>query len=59
MQELGKFDFKINVIWNGLEKLMIFNTNNKLIFIDNFQSLNFSWENLIRKLGKNDFKFFS
>lgn len=59
MQELGKFDFKINVIWNGLEKLIIFNTNNKLIFIDNFQSLNFSWENLIRKLGKNDFKFFS
>ena len=36
MQELGKFDFKINVIWNGLEKLMSFNTNNKLIFIDSF-----------------------
>ena len=37
MQELGKFDFEINVIPNRLEKRMNFNINNKLIFIDSFQ----------------------
>ena len=37
MQELGKFDFEINVIPNRLEKCMNFNINNKLIFIDSFQ----------------------
>ena len=29
MQELGKFNLKINVILNGLEKYMIFTINNK------------------------------
>ena len=37
MQELGKFNFKINFITNGLEKYMSFNINNKLAFIDSFQ----------------------
>ena len=36
MQELDKFNFKINVILNGLEKYMKFNINDKLIIIDNF-----------------------
>ena len=40
MQGLGKQDFKINVP-NGLEKIMSFNNNNKLIFSDSFQSLSF------------------
>ena len=39
MQALGKFNFKANVIPNGLEKCMSFSINNKLIFIDNFQFL--------------------
>ena len=39
MQELGKFDFKVNAIPNGLEKYMSFNINDKLIFIDSFQFL--------------------
>ena len=39
MQELGKFDFKINIVPNGLEKYMSFNINNKLIFIDWFPFL--------------------
>ena len=34
MQELDKFNFKINVIPNGLEKYMSFTINKKLIFID-------------------------
>ena len=33
MQELGKFDFKINVMSNVFEKHMAFNINNKLFFI--------------------------
>ena len=36
MKELGKFNFKINVIPNELEKYMRFTINNQLIFIDNF-----------------------
>ena len=34
MQETGKFDAKINVVPNGLEKYMAFTTNNNLFFID-------------------------
>ena len=39
MQELGKFNFKINVIPHGLEKYISFNINNKLVFINSFQFL--------------------
>ena len=42
MQELGKFDFKINVIPNKLEKCKRFRLDNKLVFIDIFQFLSFS-----------------
>ena len=33
-QELGKFNFKINFIPNGLEKYMNFDISNKLRFIN-------------------------
>ena len=33
MQELGKFNLKINFIPNGLEKYMSFNINNKLVLV--------------------------
>ena len=39
IQELSKFNLKINVLPNGLEKCMGFTINNKFIFIDNFQFL--------------------
>ena len=39
MQDLGKFDFEINVVLNALEKYMSFNINIKWIFIDSFQNL--------------------
>ena len=35
-QELGKFNLKINVVPNGLEKYVSFSINNKLSFIDSF-----------------------
>ena len=41
MQELGKFNYKINAIPNGLEKYMSFNINNKLAFIVSFHFLSF------------------
>ena len=53
MQELGKFNFKINVIADGLEKYMSFNINNKLMFIDSFQFLSSLLDGLVKNLGKN------
>ena len=37
MEEIGKFDLKVNVIPNGLEKYMAFTINNKLLFIDSMK----------------------
>ena len=34
IQEIGKFDVKVNVIPNGLEKYMAFTINKNLVFID-------------------------
>ena len=42
MQPLGKFNFKINVIPNGLEKNTSLNNKSKLRFIEIFQLLSFS-----------------
>ena len=39
IQELGKFNLKISVIPNGLEKYMSFTISNKLSFIDSCQVL--------------------
>ena len=43
MQEQSKFNLKINIIPNGLEKNMNFTISNKLI-------------SLVKNLGKDDFK---
>ena len=47
MQEIGKFNLKINVIPNGFEKYMTFSINNKLSFIDSFQLLSSSLGSLV------------
>ena len=59
MQELGKLNLKINIIPNELEKYMRFNINNKLIFIDSFQSLSSSLDSLGKDLAEGDFKYLS
>ena len=59
MQELGKFNLKISVIPNGLEKYMSFTINNKLTFIDSFQFLSSSLDRLVKNLNKGDFKYLS
>ena len=57
MQQLGKFNLKLNVIPNGLERYMSFSINNKLCFIDSFQFLSSSLDSLVKNLGKDDFKY--
>ena len=59
MQEPDKFNFKVNVMPNGLEKYMNFNINKKLIFIDSFQFLSSSLDGLVKNLGKNGFQYLS
>ena len=46
IQEIGRFNLKINAILNGLENYMSFSINNKLSIIDSFQLLSsfFSWK---------------
>ena len=53
MQELDKFNLKINIIPNGLEKYMSF-TGKKLSFI-----LSSSLESLLKNLIKDGFKYLS
>ena len=59
MQELGKLNFKINVIQNRLEKFISFNINNMQSFIVSFQYLRSSLNNLVKNLGITDFKYLS
>ena len=59
MQELSKFNLKINVIPNGLKKYMSFSINNKLNFIDSFKFLSFSLDSLVKNLNKDDFTYLS
>ena len=59
MQELGKFNLKINVIANGLENYTSFTINNKLNVIDSFQFLSSLLDRLVKNLNKNDFKYLS
>ena len=55
MQEVGKFDVKVNVIPNGLEKYMVFKINKNLLFIDSMQFMNSSPDALVKNLSDNDF----
>ena len=57
MQELGKFNIKLEVIPNGLEKYMSFSIIDKLSFIDSFPFLRSSLDRLVKDLGKDDFKY--
>ena len=50
MQQLGNFNFKINVIPYGLEKCMSFSISNKSAFVDSFQLLSSSLDSLVKKI---------
>ena len=55
--ELDKFDVKISVIPNGLEKYMAFFLNKNLVFIDSMQFMNSSLDKLVKNLSHDDFKY--
>ena len=55
--ELDKFDVKIKVIPNGLEKYMAFFLNKNLVFIDSMQFMNSSLEKQFKNLSDNNFKY--
>ena len=55
--ELNKFDAKIGLIPNGLEKYMAFFLNKNLVFIDSMQFMNSSLEKLVKNLSDDDFKY--
>ena len=48
MQELGKFNLKVSVISNELEKYISFTGNNKLRFIGNFELLSSSLDSKVK-----------
>ena len=56
-RELDKFDVKINVIPNVLEKYMAFFLDKNLVFIDSMQFMNSSLDNLVKSLSDQDFKY--
>ena len=59
IKEIGKFDLKVSVIPNGLEKYMAFTINTNLVFIDSMQFMNSSLDSLVKNLSGNDFKYLS
>ena len=59
LQEIDKFDVKISVIPNGLEKYMAFTINKNLVFIGSMQVVNSSLSKLVKNLTDNDFKYLS
>ena len=54
---LNKFDVKIDVILNRLEKCMIIFLKTSLVFIGSMQFINSSLEKLVKNLSDNDFKY--
>ena len=59
MQKLGKFNVKITVIPNRLERYMSFTIDNKLRFISSFWFLISSLDSLVKNLNEGDFKYLS
>ena len=55
--ELDKFDVKISVIPNGLEKYMEFCLNKNLVFIDSMEFMNSSLDKLVKSLLDEDCKY--
>ena len=57
MQQIGKFDIKISVIQNGLEKYMAFTINKNSVFIDKMQFMNSTQDALVKSLSDNGFTY--
>ena len=59
VKKLGKFDEKVSVILDGLEKYMAFTVNKNLGFMDSMQFINSGLDSLLKNLSDNDFKYLS
>ena len=57
IKETSKFDVKVSVIPNGLEKYMAFTINKNLVFIDSMQFMNSSLDSLVKNFLDNDLKY--
>ena len=55
--QVGKFDVKVSVTPNRLEKYMSFTNNNNLVFIDNMQFRSSSLDSLVKNLSEMDFQY--
>ena len=58
-KEIDKFDVKVSVLINGLEKYMNFTINKNLVVSDSIQFANSSLYALVKNLPDNDFKYIS
>ena len=55
--ELDKFDVKISIIPNALEKYVAVLLNENLVFIDSMKFMNSSLDKLVKNLSDEDFKY--
>ena len=58
-KELSKFNCKVSVIPNSLEKYMSFTLNNNIVFIDSMLFMNSSLDKLVKNLPCKYFKYLS
>ena len=58
-KKLSKFNVKVSVIPNELEKYMAFTLNKNLVFLYNMLFMNSSLDKLVKNLSDNDFKYLS
>ena len=59
IKEVSKFDIKVGVIPNGLEKYMAFTIITNLVFIEWTLFMNSSLNSLVKNLSDNNFKYLS
>ena len=59
LKGLSKFDCKISVIPNGLEKCVSFTLNNNIVFIDSMLFMNSSLDKLVKNSSNSDSKYLS
>ena len=57
INEIGKFDVKIDIVPNGSEKYMAFTINKNLIFINSMQFMNSTLEKPVKNLSDKSFKY--
>ena len=58
-KDLSKFNCKVSVIPNGLEKYMSFTLGNNIVFIDSMLFMNSSLDKLVKNLGSEDSQYLS